>query len=138
MICCLVLVFFFRCSCLLYIFACLLYFHLLSNHFYFFCFKYFSPFCIFSCLRNYLLCLFTLLSSILSSFLKWCIFSCHLHWVLWLKFWVFEMVVCVRTFSIFVLAYFEIEGYILIFSVYFLGGVFSLFVVLLFYLFVCF
>ena len=48
------------------------------------------------------------------------------------------MVVCVRTFSIFVLAYFEIEGYILIFSVYFFGGVFSLFVVLLFYLFVCF
>lgn len=101
-------------------------------------FKYFSPFCIFSCLRNYLLYLFTLLSSILSSFLKWYIFSYHLHWVLWLKFWVFEMVVCVRTFSIFVLAYFEIEGYILIFSVYFFGGVFSLFVVLLFYLFVCF
>ena len=36
------------------------------------------------------------------------------------------MVVCVRTFFIFVLAYFEIEGYIFIFSVYFFlgGGVF--------------
>ena len=33
------------------------------------------------------------------------------------------MVVCVRTFFIFVLAYFEIEGYIFIFSVYvFFGG----------------
>ena len=46
------------------------------------------------------------------------------------------MVVCVRTFFIFVLAYFEIEGYIFIFSVYvFFGGVFSLFVVLLLFVF---
>lgn len=125
MICSLGLIFFFRhfysVCC---IFPYLLYFHLLSNNFYFFCFKYFSTFYLLV-VWGIICCVHSLLSSVLSSFLKWFIFFCSLHWVLWPKCWGFRMAICVRTFSVFVLVYFEIEGCIFIFSVGFFG-VFSL------------
>lgn len=87
-------------------------------------------------LRNSLLYLF-----ILTSLLFYLYFKnnsiCYLLWFLWCKFWVFKMVLCV--FSCFIpfsllVTYFEIESNISIYSVHDFG-VFSLFVVLIFYLF---